>query len=235
MDNFSQNMIALRNKHSMTTTQVAQIAGIDKATYEKMELGFEKVSYEILEKLANFYSVDITYFGEAHEMPKTTNTNEGSTAAKKEKKTYTRTKKIKVFNILTLITSCLLLICLAIPLEPRAGIYPFNYVFSGDAFNWGTLTCILLYICAFWCLANAIIHISSINLDQGKYGKASKITSVVIISITSLFVFLMFINFAFVHYFHSAVSIIHAIIYIVALIFEIIKLVLHVKNNKKED
>ena len=195
-----------------------------------MELGFEKVSYDVLEKLSNFYSVDITYFGEAHEMQKTaTNENVKKEAAtQKVKKTYTRTKKIKVFNILTLISSILLLISIITPIY-RIDIMPLHLLF-GSGFS--VVIAIFMVICAIWCLVNAILHMSSKVLDQGVYGLISKIITVVLTSITTLFVFILFIELAGIG---GYLPIIHVIIYIVALVFEIVKLVLHVKNNKKED
>ena len=236
LDNFSRNMIALRNRHNLTTAQVAAIAGVEKASYEKMELGFETVSYEVLEKLAKFYNVDVTYFaGEGQVEQKTNGIKETSAVAPKQPKPVPQgVKGVKAFNILTLITACLLLVCFVI--VPMVSGYTDYWgtvtffvwhMFGGGALE--VIVAVLFLIYVIWALVHAIIHMASANINLGTYGLVSKIISIVLNGLLLMFEIILLIasNFAY------TIMLVHVAITILDLVFNIIKIVKHVKSNKK--
>lgn len=225
MDNFNKNMIALRNKHNLTTTQVATIAGVEKATYEKMELGFEKVSYEVIEKLAKFYNVDVTYFAQENKDV----LQQGVQTVKSPKVKKERAKMVKVSNILTMITACLLLACfIIVPIYSDYGVTVFVWhMFGGYGIAIALVLFMLLY--TLWAFVHAILHLSSANIDLSVYGFVSKIISVALCAFTFAFGVIYFI----VSNGLPLLMLIHLSVTLVDLIFVIIKLVAHVKATKK--
>lgn len=224
MDNLNKNMIALRNKHNLTTAQVATIAGVEKSIYEKMELGFEKVSYEVIEKLAKFYNVDVTYFAQENKdvKPQVTET------VKKAKVNKERSKMVKVSNILTMITACLLLVCFVIvPIySDYITVFVWN-LFEGYGIAIALVVIVLLY--TLWSFVHAILHRSSANIDLSVYGFVSKIISVALCAFTFAFGVIYFI----VSNGLPLLMLVHLSVTLVDLIFVIIKLVAHVKATKK--
>lgn len=232
LDNFSQNLIMLRNRHNLTTEQTAVIAGVERGTYEKMELGFEKVSYEVLEKLAKFYNVDITYFATENEVEIAPEQKQATPKTAKTKAvTSVNPKAGKASNIMTLISSILVFICFVIvPVGDFYGYVMFTWdLFSADGLT--VMTIILMLFYALWALTNSIMHISSKGINQGTYGLVSKIVSLGFGGIVLLLEIIFFIRTQTIF----AIFLVHMVVALVDLIFNIIKLVSHCKNNKKVD
>lgn len=153
------------------------------------------------------------------------------------KKDYTRTNKINYFNVLSLVLSILILLSFVISFNFSDNIFlegsAFSYILNkeGNSISLFDAMCWLMLISGVWCLVNSILHLSSIKLDQGLYGFFSKISSVIMLSITVILLVMVFISFILSSYTY-ALFFVHVIIFVAALIFEIFKLVLHVKNNR---
>ena len=228
LDNFGKNLIALRKKHNLSTEQVAVIAGIEKATYEKMELGFDAVTYEVIEKLAKFYNVDVTYFAAENEV-EPEQKQVAPKAVKAKAVEPANPKAGKATNIMTLISAILVFICFVI--VPVAIVYGYT-VFTWDVFNANdgitVITFVLMLLYAVWALANSIMHISSKKISYGTYGLISKIVNV---AFGGLVLILEVVFLARFSGFYSMI-LIHIAAAVLDLIFNICKLVSHVKNNK---
>ena len=231
LDAFSKNLIALRKKHNLTTEQAAVIAGIERGSYEKMELGFEAVSYEVIEKLAKFYNVDVTYFATENEVEIAPEQKQVTPKTAKTKAvTSVNPKAGKATNIMTLISSILVFICFAIvPVITINGYTAFTWDLFGATDGLTTITFVLMFIYALWALSNSIIHLSSKNINHGIYGFVSKIINV---AFGGLILVLEIVFFARSSAYFT-IFLIHIAVALIDLIFNICKLVSHIKNNKK--
>ena len=176
---FCQNLINLRKSKNLSTESCAMVAGISTELYEKMELGFEKVTFEVLEKLAKFYQIDIAYFMEEHEV-KTTNT---ASSVKPAKQNANYPKTTKAFNILGIIFAAMLLLLYA--LVPIAFIYSYTFtfwdLFGGSAVAFMTAFFTLIYI--LWSFVNQIVMTSSIKTKCSVYGLVDGIVSLALVSL----------------------------------------------------
>ena len=231
LDAFSKNLIALRKKHNLTTEQAAVIAGIERGSYEKMELGFEAVSYEVIEKLAKFYNVDVTYFATENEVEIAPEQKQVTPKTAKTKAvTSVNPKAGKATHIMTLISSILVFICFAIvPVITINGYTAFTWDLFGATDGLTTITFVLMFIYALWALSNSIIHLSSKNINHGIYGFVSKIINV---AFGGLILVLEIVFFARSSAYFT-IFLIHIAVALIDLIFNICKLVSHIKNNKK--
>ena len=231
LDTFSKNLIALRKKHNLTTEQAAVIAGIERGSYEKMELGFQAVSYEVIEKLAKFYNVDVTYFATENEVEIAPEQKQAAPKATKTKTVASVNPKAgKATNVMTLISSILVFICFVIvPVAIVYGYSAFTWDFLGAADGITTITFVLMLIYALWALSNSIIHLSSKNINHGTYGFVSKIINV---AFGGLVLILEIVFFARTDAYFT-MFLIHIAVAIIDLIFNICKLASHIKSNKK--
>ena len=57
---FKDNLYALRRNKKLTSEELATALGIEKDTYEKLELGFAEPDYLVLKKLSSYYGVEPT-------------------------------------------------------------------------------------------------------------------------------------------------------------------------------
>ncbi len=231
LNTFSENLIALRNKHNLNTTQVAAIAEIERTSYEKMELGFEQVSYEVLDKLAKFYGVDVSYFAQVHEeaQPKQSQEKKQST----EKAFGTSSKANKVFNILGLVTAGLLFVWFVfIPIYigyvdiygTTISLYMYDLFYSNVI---SIIMAVILLIYPIWAIVNPILYMCSKKIDLGTYGFVSKIISVAFSGLSFVFAIVLIIKLT------SLLAILYAVVSLIDLVFAILRLVTHLKDNKK--
>ena len=58
---FSSRLILLREEQGLTRKEVAEKLNIDQTTYGKYELAKREPDYEVLQKLATFYSVSTDF------------------------------------------------------------------------------------------------------------------------------------------------------------------------------
>ena len=226
---FCRNLINLRKSKNLSTESCAMVAGISTELYEKMELGFEKVTFEVLEKLAKFYQIDIAYFMEEHDVQPAAQPVQ--TAAPAGKKNVTYPKSTKAFNILGIIFAAAMLLIYSI--APIGWVYEFGGDFTfwtlleyGNAIGFMAAFFTLIYIV--WALVNQIMMTSSNKIKFSVYGFVESVISITLVALSAVF------NLYLLTKGISGTGFIVFICLIgVDLIFAIIRLVLVVKLRKK--
>ena len=193
-ESIRKNMVNLRNSKNLTTAQVAMILGIQPDLYEKMELGFEETTYEVLSGLSKFYGVDVSVFSQNQVITEP----RAERVSTKVVTTYGKTSKI--WEVLSLIASALMFVFYLFLPYGHFFASIFGYEFSGDPtfvmlFNGNSAgICVAVFMLLFiiYLITNSIIWATSDKLKQNLYGKISGILNIVsTVLILALFVYVV--------------------------------------------
>ena len=229
LDVFSENLISLRKQKDLSIEQVAIIAGVEVEAYEKMELGFAEIPYDVLKKLAKFYGVEITYFISGHSQSVVEKTD----VSVKKGEDRSISKANNVFKIIGFVASILLaLYFLVTPIffDGCDYIYIWNFFdpfYGGDFEQFAIL---YLMFNAAWGLTASIIFMVSKNLYLNKFGFIAKIISTTTNSIGVVLVVGLMSRISIFD--ETSVVSGYLMIIVAAVIFDVLKLVWHKKDKK---
>lgn len=199
MSKFSENIVYLRNSKGFSSRQAAQIAGIELERYEKLELGEEKPSLAIVNRIAEFYSIDSTdLMYEVLNIDSQTNINNIIS-----KKTYAQNDKVaekrgfvlaKGWNVAMLVVSAIILVMyFLMPFFHSTEAWSmagwsfdatFNITFLTlfSAEGWYVFDAILIILLNMWMLVSSIVLLCSQKLRSSTFAKVCSVINVVISS-----------------------------------------------------
>ena len=210
MDNniISSNLTFLRLKHNLSFEKVAEICGISTTDYKKIETGFETPSFEVLDKLAEFYQVDIgvlsnnllqdetksnaTNLNNSSDSSNETSNSNGRSETSKRDSIYENKKWLSGLefagDIVSLVAGVGLLgVYLFVAIVKNYSVSFLGAEFSGSIYLYNlfavpdVLACLLGlfgFLVPTWLVVNSIIMLCSKNLKFGKYRFVSSIITI---------------------------------------------------------
>lgn len=199
MSKFSKNLVYLRHSKGFSSSQAAQIAGVELEHYEKLELGEAKPSLAIVNRIAAFYGVDSTdLMYEALNVDSQTNVN--NNISKKadapndkaaEKRGFVLSKG---WNIAMLVVSAIIFVMyFLMPFFHSSEAWvtsgwsfdaTFNITFLTlfSAEGWYMFDAILIILLNMWMLVSSIVLLCSQKLRSSTFAKVCSVINVVISS-----------------------------------------------------
>lgn len=199
MSKFSENLLYLRNSKGFSSSQAAQIAGVELEHYEKLELGEAKPSLAIVNRIAGFYGVDSTdLMYEALNVDSQTNIDNNiskKTDAPNDKVAEKRGFVLsKGWNISMLVVSAIIFaMYFLMPFYHSAEAwemlgstymttYNITFLTLFSAEGWYVFDAILIILLNMWMLVSSIVLLCSQKLRSSTFAKVCSVINVVISS-----------------------------------------------------